>query len=205
MSKSSPNALRLFYLQAHYRSPLDYDEEKLESMEESVERIFNSLGLIRELEDEGGSRPDDDFRKKTDELIGSFNNYLEDDLKTPEAIASLFSLLRIANTHLSSEVPDREQLAKVRHAVEDMLWILGLEEKKGDVESKKGDLLTLIGELGLEEKPSTAEDALRLLIAEREEARKAKDYKTSDTIRSRLKDMGIILEDKPEGTRWKLA
>jgi len=204
LSKSTPNALRLFYLQAHYRSPLDYDEEKLESMEESIERIFNSVGLIREFE-EGDSHTDEEFRAKSDELIKSFYAYMEDDLKTPEAIAALFSLLRLANTQLSSEKPDREQLGKVRGAVEEMLWILGLEERKQDIEGKKDALSAFVEELKIKEKPSSAEDALQLLIAERENARKSKDYQKSDMIRKRLKEIGIIIEDKPEGTRWKLV
>jgi cysteinyl-tRNA synthetase len=200
---SSPNALRLFYLQAHYRSPLDYDEEKLQSMEESVERIFNSIGLIKELGDEGVSKPDEEFRKRTDELMESFYTYLDDDLKTPEALASLFSLLRIANSHLSSQQHDKEQLSKVRDRLEEMVWILGLQERKRDVESKRGDVLKILEELGMD-KPSTAEEAIRSLILKREESRKAKDYATGDMIRDRLKGIGIILEDKPEGTRWKL-
>jgi cysteinyl-tRNA synthetase len=202
LSRSTPNALRLFYLQAHYRSPLDYDEEKLQSMEESVERIFNSLGLIRELGDEGSSKPDEGFREKTNELMDSFHTHMDDDLKTPEALASLFSLLRYANSHLSSREHDREQLSKVRKAVEDMVWILGLEERKRDIESKRAEVLEILEGLGL--KASTAEEALALLISKREESRQAKDYKTGDMIRARLKAIGIILEDKPEGTRWKL-
>lgn len=203
LSKSTPNALRLFYLQAHYRSPLDYDEEKLESMEESVERIFNSLGLMREFE--GGSpHADDDFRAKSDELVKSFYSYLEDDLKTPEAIAALFSLLRLVNTQISSDKPDHEQLKKVEAAVAEMLWILGLEEKKQDIGAKKDAIFALVEELGLE-KSSDAEGALQLLIAERENARKSKDYQKGDMIRDRLKAIGIILEDKSEGTRWKLV
>jgi cysteinyl-tRNA synthetase len=204
LSSTTSNALRLFYLQAHYRSPLDYDEEKLRSMEESVERIFNALGLIREMGDEGASKPDEAFRQKTDGLIASFHSYLDDDLNTPEALASLFSLLRIANSHLSAAEHDREQLSKVRAALEEMLWILGLEERKRDVESKRDDVLKIVEELGME-KPSTAEEGLALLIKKREESRKAKDYKTGDMIRDRLKAISIILEDKPEGTRWKLG
>ena len=204
LSRFTPNSLRLFYLQAHYRSPLDYDEEKLLAMEESVERIFNSLGLMHEL-GEGESQRDEDFRKKSDELIASFYNYLEDDFNTPEAIASLFSLLRLANSHLSAEKPDREQLKKVGSSVEGMLWIMGLKERRRGIEEKAESMFALLKELGVEKKPESAEEALNLLIDLRDQARAAKDYKRSDMIRARLREIGIILEDKAEGIRWKVA
>ncbi len=206
LSSSTPNALRLFYLQAHYRSPLDYDEEKLSAMEESVERIFNSLGLINEfLEEEKASKADEDFRKETDELIASFYTHMDDDFKTPEALASLFSLLRHANSHLSAEKPDREQLKKIGDSVEEMLWILGLKERRRGLEEKMEGMLGLLKELGIGEKPGNAEEALDMLIGLRDKAREAKDYKKSDLIRARLREIGIIIEDKAEGTRWKVA
>lgn len=206
LSSLTPNALRLFYLQAHYRSPLDYDEEKLSAMEESVERIFNSLGLVRELlEKEGASKADGNFRKKTDELITSFYRHMEDDFNTPEAIASLFSLLRHANAHLASEKPDRGQLKKVSSSVEEMLWILGLKERRRGLEEKTEDVYALLKGLGVKEKLGSIDEALQLLIDMREKARAAKDYKKSDMIRVKLREMGIILEDKAGGTRWKIA
>jgi cysteinyl-tRNA synthetase len=204
LARFSPNALRLFYLQAHYRSPLDYDPEKLGAMEESVERIFNSIGLIRELGEEGDSQPDPALRKKSDELIASFYRHMEDDLNTPEAIAALFSLLRLTNTHLSRESHDRDQLKKVRHAVEEMLWILGLQEKRRAIEDKTEKIFELLEELGLE-KQETTEQALQVLIDERDNARAAKDYARSDMIRTKLREIGIILEDKAEGVRWKIS
>jgi len=214
LSKNTPNALRLFYMQAHYRSPLDYDPDLLESMEESVERIFNSLGLIREaqlgangsLESKGAKRAhheDLEFRKKSDELISSFYKHMEDDLNTPEAIASLYSLLRLANSHISAGI-DPEQITKVRESLEGILWVLGLEEEKKGIGEKADALSSLLEELG-GKKVETAEKALEALISMRDLAREAKDYKRSDIIRSKLKSIGIILEDKAGGIRWKIA
>ncbi|MFN7991713.1 MAG: cysteine--tRNA ligase [Candidatus Micrarchaeia archaeon] len=206
LSRSTPNALRLFYLQAHYRSPLDYDEENLEAMEESLERIFNSVGLIREVDTaKKGDHADHGFRKKSDELVAQFYADLEDDLKTPEAIAALFSLLRIANAHLEGRI-DHAQLEKVRDSVADMLWILGIEERKAAIGSKGDALLALCAELGLPGSRS-AEEALEKLIAMRDAARSEKDFRKSDLIRARLKEIGILLEDKAGsgGVRWKLA
>jgi cysteinyl-tRNA synthetase len=197
---SSPNALRLFYLQAHYRSPLDYDPDKIQSMEESVERIFNSIGLIAEVISKGGSGKDYAFRQKSDELIKSFYDEMENDFNTPRALAAMFSLLRLANSHLKN--PDNQQLAKVKKSLEDMLWILGIEEVKSDLGSKTDAIEALAKELGAE--GSGPDEVLDSLIKMREDARKNKDYAKGDLIRSKLKEIGIIIEDKPDGTRWKL-
>jgi cysteinyl-tRNA synthetase len=209
LQRSSPNALRLFYLQSHYRSPLDYDQDALDSMEEGVERIFNSLGLIREAEigkSGAGGIADADFRKKSDDLVSSFYIHLENDFNTPEAIASLYSLLRLANFHVGAGKPDHAQLARIRSSIEDMLWILGLVEAKAGLDSKSAAISALLAELGGPAE-SSAEDALMRLISMRDEARAAKDYKKSDVIRGRLKEIGIVIEDKAGagGTRWKLA
>jgi cysteinyl-tRNA synthetase len=204
LDESSPNALRLFYLQAHYRSPLDYDRETLEAMEESVERIFNSVGLIREIDTTNkDGHADREFRKRSDELMLQFNTNMADDLNTPEAIAALFSLLRLTNAHLGGRI-DHAQVGRVREAVAEMLWILGIEEKKAGIESKAGALASLAEEFGLHPPPDAAA-ALEMLISLRDRARAGKDYGKSDDIRSRLKKIGIILEDKPSaGVRWKL-
>jgi cysteinyl-tRNA synthetase len=208
LTRSSPNALRLFYLQSHYRSPLDYDPEAIESMEEGVERIFNSLGLIREAESgkQGPGAADSDFRKRSDDLISAFYAHLENDFNSPEAIASLYSLLRLANFHLGTGKHDHAQLAKISSSLGDMLWILGLVEEKAGLDSKSAAISALLSELGAPA-ASSPEEALMRLISMRDEARAAKDYKKSDVIRGRLKEMGIIIEDKAGagGTRWKLA
>jgi cysteinyl-tRNA synthetase len=210
LSSNDPNALRLFYLQAHYRSPLDYDEEALEAAHGSIERIFNSLGLIREAEKGAGNVPDPEFRARSDGLIAQFHGHLDEDLNTPEAIATLFSLLRAANAHVAGGKPDAAQLAKVRSAIDDMLWILGLVEPKKGLAAKAGEIFALLAELGGgagAAEGGSPEDALASLIAMRDAARAARDFKKSDTIRSRLKDIGIIVEDKAGsgGARWKLA
>lgn len=204
LSSFDPNALRFFFLQMHYRSPLDYNEDSIEAAGESVERIFNSLGLIREtVATTALDSPDDEFRKRSDGLIAQFRKDMENDFNTPEAIATLFNLLRLSNAHLT-EKPDRQQLAKVAHAMEEMLWILGLEEKRQSLDDKKDALISLVQELG--GKAENADGALEQLIAMRDEARTKKDYKKSDLIRAKLKEIGIILEDKSgSGVRWKLA
>jgi len=220
LSRNTPNALRLFYLRAHYRSPLDYSADEIDSMEEGVERIFNSLGLIREAlgnkKDSAGTsaqknpknpskHADPAFRKECDALIASFYSQMDEDLNTSEAIASLFGLLRLSNTHIGKGKHDLEQLDKIRLAVEDMLFIIGLVEKKSQLDDKLAPLQKLIKELGSESAIDDPEKAIELIISMRDEARKKKDFARSDMVRSKLKEIGIILEDKSgSGIRWKI-
>ena len=208
LGRFTPNSLRLFYLQAHYRSPLDYDEDKVEGLDESVERIFNSLGLIREeCSTKRESFQDKNFRKESDDLMDMFWKCMDDDLNTPEAIAALFNLIRLANAHISQAKMDSGQLLRIKDAMESMLWVLGLEEERADLDSKKAAITALAIELGLSS--GDAATTLDLLIDEREKARNAKDYAKSDLIRSKLQAIGITLEDKRKdkesGPRWKIT
>jgi len=203
LTKSSANALRLFYLQAHYRSPLDYDLEKISAMEETVERIFNSMGLIREILDgKNDSGKDPEFRSKSDGLLDSFYKNMEDDFNTPEALASMFSLLRLTNSILQK--PDAEQLTKVLSSLEEIVWILGLVEPKPDASNKLPEVNSLLEEVGSSAQQSV-EDGMKILIQMRSDARAGKDFAKADLIRSKLGEIGITLEDKPDGTKWKLS
>jgi cysteinyl-tRNA synthetase len=206
LQKNTPNALRLFYLQAHYRSPLDYDEDALEAAEESVERIFNSLGLIREAAASGAGHEDADFRARSADFIAKFKSHMEDDLNTPEALASLFGLLRLANGHIASGRHDGKALAEAAGEIEGMLYVLGLKEPQPSLEAKAEALNAILGALGATA-ASSAQEALDKLISMRDDARKNKDYAASDLIRAKLKGAGIILEDKAgaDGVRWKMA
>jgi len=217
LGRHRPNSIRFFFLQTHYRSPLDYSEDGIDSSDEGVERIFNSLGLIREslAAKEGqharhtatGHR-DPEFRKESDQLIAAFYTHMDEDLNTPEAIASLFQLLRLTNAHLGLDKMDREQLEKIQIAIEEMLWIIGLQEERPALEGKLEALKTLLDELGVPGASASdnAEKAIELIISLREDARKKKDYARSDMIRARLKELGVVLEDKAgvSGQRWKI-
>ncbi len=208
LQKFHPNAIRFFFLQAHYRSPVDYNEDSIEAAEESVERIFNSIGLIAEVVDKktASNHADKEFRKESDVQILAVYTQLENDLNAPEAIAALFNLLRLANSNLASPKPDLEQLARIHKEVKEMVWILGLiEESPASLKGKKDAIDALLKELDEMAKSENAEAGLNRVIELRAEARKKKDYTRSDLIRKRLGEMGIVLEDKADGVRWKIS
>ena len=201
LEKFSPNALRFFYVQSHYRSPLDYDEEVIKSMEDGVEKIFNALRLIGENKKE--NEKDDEFREKTGEEIKGFYDAMDNDFDTPGAIASLFNLVRTVNGHLGKEKTDNETLGHVKEEIGEMLGILGLEMEKVSLEGKEKEIKAVAEEFGVAgEEPA---GIIEKLVELRNTAREKKDYSTSDGIRSRLKEIGIILEDKQEGgTSWRI-
>jgi len=197
LSQFDANSLRMFYLQAHYRSPLNYDEEAITAAGESVERIFNTIGLMREIEDSRMDVKGESFSKESDQHITGFYDALEDDFDTPKAMAELFSLLRTVNSHLNGNAVDHAQLEKVRNKLEEILWILGLKEKETGLIEKTEGLGKIANEFGIEE--TEPEKIIELLIELREELRKKKDYAKADDMRAKLVAIGITLEDKAAG------
>jgi cysteinyl-tRNA synthetase len=204
MHSISPNAHRLFFIQSHYRSPVNYDEEALLAAEESVERIFNSIGLMFEEISEQKNKKDPEYRKKSDQLVADFYSAMDNDFDTPSALSALFSLLRLTNTQIEKSAIDHEQVKKVAEAVRAMVWIFGLKEQKISIEDKSDALKKLAKEFGISSTGKGAGALLELFIKERENMRKKKDFKKADSVREKLGALGILLEDNDGTTRWKV-
>ena len=174
LSRYSPDGIRLFVLSSHYRSPLTYSEEALAAAERGAERLRNACFL--EEAASGISNLDEG------PFAHRFLNAMDDDFNTPLAISSLFDLARAINKA-------REEGAQIKQAQKKLLELsalLGITLKPKD----KGAETTLA-------------PLMELLIETRASLRLAKEYKLADTIRSRLQDLGILLEDTPKGTIWK--
>jgi len=188
----SPMTVRFFILTSHYRSPLDFSDEALSAAERGLERLWNTVREVRERIpfSETGPIPQD----VADVLASRKARFLaamEDDFNTPLAIGELFELSREVNTWLASDRP----LSKDALIAIDSLYtelgdtILGIIPKKFPEEVR--------GELEI--------PLIQLLIELRQEFRKAQDWEKADRIRARLRELGIILEDTPQGTRWRRA
>jgi cysteinyl-tRNA synthetase len=174
LGRFSADAIRLFVLGSHYRSPLGYSEEALEASEKGVERLRSALGQ-KSSEEEGHSllevKP---FEQR-------FVEAMDDDFNTAQAIAVLFELAREINR-------GAEQGANVTKAQRTLL-----------------KLAAVLG-LTLREKAGLAPDAdafIGLLASVRDDLRRNQQWQLADKIRRGLADLGIILEDTPQGTRWK--
>jgi cysteinyl-tRNA synthetase len=188
----SAMTIRFFILSSHYRSPTDFGEEALEAAAKGLERLYGAVGLVRERLDsapEGDVAPE--WETRLADYRARFVEVMDDDFGTPQAIATLFDLSREANSLLNSgETVSRGTL----QAIDDLYRELG------------GDVLGIVpADLAQEAGGDLVEGLLRLLIEMRQEARQARNWAQADAIRDRLAEMGVSLEDSPEGTRWRLS
>ncbi|NLT94172.1 MAG: cysteine--tRNA ligase [Clostridia bacterium] len=187
LEKFDPMVVRFYLLSTHYRSPLDFDNEKLEVAQKGLERLKNSYFQLNNGLKNAGSFPNGDKLKAAAQKCRSeFEEAMNDDFNTALAIASLFDLAREVNTYLKETDLDKESLLAAKEVFEDLLQVLGIVFAGHEVSDKKLDEL------------------INLAISLRQKARAAKDFATADWLRDRLKTAGVILEDSPQGTNWKL-
>lgn len=177
--------LRFFMLSAHYRNPLNFSEELMESAKSSLDRIVtavqNLAHLLENAHDGAITEAEKNELAKLDELKTGFESAMEDDFNTADAITSVFDMVKFANTNTGSG-SSKEFLRAVYDRIVTTCDILGLNVIK--------------------EKELLDED-INNLIQERQQARKDKNFARADEIRQLLLDKGIILEDTREGVRWK--
>ena len=183
--------IRFFILSSHYRSPTDFSEVALEAAGRGLERLYGAVRLVRDrLATAEDGEVDAAFQQVLDEYKARFIEAMDDDFNTPQALAALFDLTKEANTLLNSGEPVSRGMLEA---------IDGLYRELG------GDVLGIIPDQLPEEAGAGLEDALgQILIDLRQEFRQAKDWAKADAIRDRLVEVGIALEDGPEGTRWRL-
>lgn len=179
--------LRFFMLSAHYRSPLNFSAQLMEASKNSLDRIVTAAENLKHLI---GAAPEGTMTESelahyeaTEEFVKKFDEAMDDDFNTADAIAAVFELVKYLNTHTGSE-NTKAYLENLRNRLKTLCDILGL------IVEKKEELL----------------DAdIEVLIEERQEARKAKNFARADEIRALLLEKGIVLEDTREGVKWKRA
>lgn len=179
--------IRFFILSAHYRSPLNFSDQLVESAKASLERILTAVNRLEDVLQSAIDRELTEDEKKIlnglDEFQNKFDEAMEDDLNTADAISAIFELVKYTNSNISSD--SAKSLAEAG---------LGLIRKLCDV-------LGIITEV----KKEKLDSEIEALIEERQAARKAKDFARADEIRDQLAAEGIILEDTREGVKWKRA
>ena len=181
-------AIRYFLLAAHYRNPVNFSESILEQSAAALERLRNCRENLAFRLANAGDAPEAPaltaqaarILERRDDLIAE----MDDDFNTANAIAVLFEITRDINTLLQNE--------SVPAAV--LRTLLGFSD----------ELLGLFGFLPSEQS-SDGDAEIEALVAERAQAKKEKNYKKADEIRARLGEMGVTLEDTPQGTKWKKA
>ncbi len=170
--------IRYFLISSQYRSPINYSVDIIEQAKNSLERLYNcrdNIDFALKNAADGGEIPAFVEERKLE-----FINAMEDDLNTADALAAIFMLVRDINT-----------------AIADGAGKVAIEAF-ADIFDQLTDVLGLV----YNRKTEALDSEIEELIEKRTEARKAKDFKTADEIRDKLKEMGIILEDTPQGVKW---
>jgi cysteinyl-tRNA synthetase len=174
-------ALRYVLLSTHYRQQLNFTFEGLEATKNAIERLVNFVHRLMQADGKGCGEK---IKQLMDLVQKDFEEAMDDDLNIGPALAALFDFVRDVNKLMDDNVLSKEEAEEVYKLM-----------------VKFDNVLGVIGEVKKEEElPKEAEE----LIRKREEARKAKDWKTADKIREQLKAMGIIIEDTPQGVKWRV-
>ena len=179
--------LRFFMLSAHYRSPLNFSAELMEAAKNGLERIIGCVGnlnfLLERASGEEMTEEERESAKQAEAYIAQFDEAMDDDFNTADAIAAIFELVKYANSNVSSE------------------------NTKAFMQAVRDEIIKLCDVLGIiaEEQQELLDEEIEKLIQERQEARKAKNFARADEIRNQLLEQGIALLDTREGVKWKRA
>lgn len=180
----SPRALRYFLLSAHYRNPISFSHEAIRQIESSLERFDTAVNNLHHrigAAQEGEAEPE--VKERLASLTREFEAAMDDDLNTANGISVLHESVKFANETVARSVVPKGSLTIL------LDWI----HRFG------GEILGLVT---VGEEDSLARE-IEALIEERQQARAARDYKRADAIRDRLAEQGIVLEDTPQGVRWR--
>lgn len=179
--------LRFFMLSAHYRNPINFSHELMESAKNSLDRIVTSVMNLTHLEKTAADLPMTDEEQKvldlTKDIYKKFEAAMDDDFNTADAISAVFELVKLANSN-SSETDTKAYITALKESIVKLADILGLNVVKEE------ELL---------------DEDVEALINERQQARKDRNFARADEIRDELTAKGIVLEDTREGVRWKRA
>ena len=173
LEKYSGDALRYFLLSTHYRSPLDFSDDRLEEAEKNMDKLKDVIARVKELSGKEGSVKTDAsqaLEKAADEDMKVFHDAMDNEVHGGTAF-------------------DREALDKAGNAFKTILDILGILEKEWKKKEAYDD--------------KDYNDLMDVILSVRQSARKAKQYQLADEIRDKLGEIGIVIEDTPTGARWK--
>ena len=177
--------LRFFMLSAHYRSPLNFSADLMAASKNGLERILTAVGRLEDIQGTDGELTDaeQEVVAQVQELVKKFEDSMEDDFNTADAVSAIFELVKLANVNVNKE-SSAKLVATVKDTIKKLCDVLGI------ITEKEEELL---------------DSDIEKLIEERQAARKAKNFARADEIRDQLAAQGILLEDTREGVKWKRA
>lgn len=193
-----PEVLRFFILATHYRSPLDFSDERLNEAGRGLERLRTAVQNIRQLETltdgQVSSVEAQELKAAAERAENEFCAAMDDDFNTALAISVMFGLAKEINIYYNAVVSgktacDQEAVAKARESYYNMAEVIGILVNERQGKMAGADALV--------------EQLMNVILEVRQEARKKKDWATADKIRDSLGAIGIVIEDSPQGARWK--
>jgi cysteinyl-tRNA synthetase len=194
LKKYSADAIRLFVMSTHYRSEIDFTDERLKGAETSLNRLSKSLESLEDAKKVSVNRKPTETEQKIRQKIAKFEqdfvNAMDEDFNTPKALAALFEMSKEINRFLAEQKQvSSDVLKQVYDSFSGLTKSMGLfqQEKTKNVGGQVTDEL------------------VELLFDLREQLRKKGEYDLSDEIRARMKEAGLVIEDTAEGPKWKLA
>ncbi|WP_334329045.1 cysteine--tRNA ligase [Companilactobacillus sp. HBUAS59699] len=176
-----PQVLRFFLSSTHYRRPLEYSQSNLQKAADNYERIktaYNNLSFRLETADGAA----DDIKSAVDDITDKFKDAMNDDFNVQNGITEIFELVTLANNYSAQDSVNAESAKYILTELANLSGILGIQF------GEKEDL----------------SEEIQAMVEKRDQARADKDFATSDELRDKLKEMGVILEDTPQGTRWHI-
>ena len=185
LARYEPEVVRLFLVSTHYRSQIDFADSLLEEAKTAHARLRNAFDLLVQAQDSGDAAVGEETKKATEASRARFIAGMDEDFDTREAVASLFDLASFSNALLHKGGMSRGDREALMGTFRELGGVLGLLQDKARDVDVVGGLIALLQEV-------------------RSECRARKDYATSDKIRDRLKQIGVLIEDGAQGFRWKI-
>ena len=202
LEKYEPEVVRYFLLSAHYRSPIEFSDAQLNEAELSIDRYYTTVMRINDFIETAGAAEKLTASAELEELLSSFkdkfHNAMNDDFNTASALGFIFELIREVNRFLDSGPSGQKAKDLVIQTSELLSEIGGALNIFNKSPKQWYSLLMKVKKIDL------SEIELQEKIDERQRARETKDWATADKIRNELAGKGIILEDKKDGTTWKI-
>ena len=185
ITKYDPQVLRFFMLSAHYRSPLNFSAELMEAAKNGLERILTAVSnlnfLLSKAQETEMTEEETRLLEEAKVYAARFDEAMDDDFNTADAIAAIFELVKFINTNTSGN-SSKAYLSALHEQIRELADVCGL------IVDQKEEML---------------DGDIEKLIEERQAARKARDFARADAIRGELLEKGIVLEDTREGVKWK--
>lgn len=181
-----PQVLRFFMASVQYRRQINYSTENLAQAATILDRFKNTLTNINyRLEDDTASEESAELAQAIMATNEKFEQAMDDDFNVQNALTAIYDLLPVVNANANAARADKQELQKFKEKLASWLLVFGVDTNKLCVKNAGSN-----------------DDEIDALVKKRDEARANKDWATSDQIRNQLKEMGITIQDTPQGTRW---